>query len=200
MNSVVFGSESNVEMRNISGLKSLEKMVQEWKEAGHRIVLVSGSWDLIHEGHALYLEKAKSYGDILIVGVDSDKKIKKRKGPGRPVVPQDERLRMLSHLRSVDVVILKEHTEPKWSLIAAVKPDVLVATKETYTKEDIKKLEKTHTTKVLVHERMATTSTSARLRLVQIDLASKLSQKLSEKLPGMIDEVIAQAVKTKKGK
>ncbi len=200
MNSVVFGSESNVEMRNISGLKSLEKMVQEWKQAGHRIVLVSGSWDLIHEGHALYLEKAKSYGDILIVGVDSDKKIKKRKGPGRPVVPQDERLRMLSHLRSVDVVILKEHTEPKWSLIATVKPDVLVATKETYTKDDIKKLEKQHTAKVLVHERMATTSTSARLRLVQIDLASKLSQKLSEKLPGMIDEVIAQAVKTKKGK
>ncbi len=200
MNSVVFGSESNVEMRNISGLKSLEKMVQEWKEAGHRIVLVSGSWDLIHEGHALYLEKAKSYGDILIVGVDSDKKIKKRKGPGRPVVPQDERLRMLSHLRSVDVVILKEHDAPKWSLIATVKPDVLVATKETYTKDDIKKLEETHATKVLVHERMATTSTSARLRLVQIDLASKLSQKLSEKLPGMIDEVIAQAVKTKKGK
>ena len=196
----MFGSESNVEMRNISGLKSLEKMVQEWKQAGHRIVLVSGSWDLIHEGHALYLEKAKSYGDILIVGVDSDKKIKKRKGPGRPVVPQDERLRMLSHLRSVDVVILKEHTEPKWSLIATVKPDVLVATKETYTKDDIKKLEKQHTAKVLVHERMATTSTSARLRLVQIDLASKLSQKLSEKLPGMIDEVIAQAVKTKKGK
>lgn len=199
MNSVVFGSESNVEMRNISGLKSLQNMVQEWKKAGHRIVLVSGSWDLIHEGHALYLEKAKSYGDILIVGVDSDKKIKKRKGPGRPIVPQDERLRMLSHLRSVDVVILKEHSDPKWSLISAVKPDVLVATKETYTKDDIKKLEKQHTKKVLVHERMATTSTSARLRLVQIDLASKLSQKLSEKLPGMIDEVIAQAV-TKKGK
>lgn len=200
MSSVVVAAGSDLEMHSISNLKTLEKMVQKWKEDGQKIVLVSGSWDLIHEGHALYLEKAKTYGDILIVGVDSDIKIKRRKGPGRPVVPQDERIRMLTHLRSVDIVVLKEHTAPKWSLIKMIQPDVLVATKETYTPDQIKLLEKNHTKKVLVHERMATTSTSARLRLVQIDLASKLSQKLAEKLPSMIDEVIAQAVKNKKGK
>lgn len=200
MSSVVIAAGSDLETHSISNLKTLEKMVQEWKKDGQKIVLVSGSWDLIHEGHALYLEKAKTYGDILIVGVDSDIKIKRRKGPGRPVVPQDERIRMLTHLRSVDIVVLKKHTAPKWSLIKMIQPDVLVATKETYTPHQIRLLEKNHTKKVLVHERMATTSTSARLRLVQIDLASKLSQKLAEKLPSMIDEVIAQAVKDKKGK
>ncbi|OGL31180.1 hypothetical protein A3F37_02310 [Candidatus Saccharibacteria bacterium RIFCSPHIGHO2_12_FULL_41_12] len=200
MNNTVFGTGSNLAMRNISNLDTLKKMVQKWKDEGSKIVLVSGSWDLIHEGHALYLEVAKSYGDILVVGVDSDKKVKRRKGPRRPIVPQQERLRMLSHLRSVDVVTLKEDTAPKWSLIKAIKPDVLVATKSTYSKKEIDELEKKYCKKVLVHERMATTSTSARLRLVQIDLANKLSQKLSEKIPSMIDEVIAQAVKPEKGK
>src|SRR3990167_5006393 len=108
MNNTVFGTGSNLAMRNISNLDTLKKMVQKWKDEGSKIVLVSGSWDLIHEGHALYLEVAKSYGDILVVGVDSDKKVKRRKGPRRPIVPQQERLRMLSHLRSVDRS--EEHT------------------------------------------------------------------------------------------
>lgn len=198
MEGVISGNKAVDSERKIPDTQTLAQLVKKWRKTDKKLVLVSGSWDLIHEGHALYLEKAKSYGDILIVGVDSDKKIRKRKGPGRPVVPEDERMRMLTHLRSVDVVILKDVDDPRWSLIKTVQPDILVATKETYHPKQIIELEGKYCGEVLVHERMATTSTSARLRLVQIDLADKLSQKLSQELPRMIDDVIAQAVEKKK--
>lgn len=190
----IFGSESDFEERNISDLSKLQELTAHCKALGIKVVLTSGSWDMIHEGHALYLEAAKSYGDLLIVGVDSDAKIKIRKGPERPIVPEAERLRMLTHLRSVDIVTLKAAEAPKWALIKAVRPDVLVATKETYTQEQIAELEEFYCKKVIIHEPMATTSTSARLRLVQIGLTTKLSKKISEKLPQIINELLVGSI------
>lgn len=194
----IFGSDSAFEERNISDYSKLQELAAHWKAIGINIVLTSGSWDMIHEGHALYLEKAHSYGDMLIVGVDSDEKIKKRKGPDRPVVPENERLRMLTHLRSVDVVTLKEPSQPRWALIKAIRPDVLVATRETYTEEEVQELEELYCKKVIILDPMATTSTSARLRLVQIGLTAKLSKKLSEKLPEIIHELITGAITPEK--
>lgn len=190
----IFGSESDFEERNISDYGRLQELTAHCKALGIKVVLTSGSWDMIHEGHALYLEAAKSYGDLLIVGVDSDAKIKIRKGPERPIVPEGERLRMLTHLRSVDIVALKQPDEQKWSLIKAIRPDVLVATKETYTDEQIKELEELYCKQVIIHEPMATTSTSARLRLVQIGLTTKLSKKISEKLPQIINELLVGSI------
>ena len=190
----IFSAESSFEDRYITDYAQLQELAAHWKALGLTIVLTSGSWDMIHEGHALYLETARSYGDLLVVGVDSDEKIKHRKGPDRPIVPQDERLRMLTHLRAVDVVFLKKHDDPKWALIKAIRPDVLVATRETYTAEEIDELERLYCKKVLVHNPMAVTSTSARLRLVQIGLASKLSAQLAKKLPGMIQSIITGTV------
>lgn len=186
----IFGPGANFEERNISDLERLQELAAHWKALGLKIVLTAGSWDLIHEGHALYLEQAKAYGDLLVVGVDGDDKIRQRKGPDRPIVPQEERLRMLTHLRHVDVVTLKETSHPKWALIKAIRPDVLVATQETYTPEQIAELEQKYCKKVVVHNRMATTSTSARLRLVQIGLVSKLSAQLAEKLPEMVRNIL----------
>ena len=122
----------------ISTLADLALEVKKHRLAGKKIVLTQGSWDMVHVGHARYLKEAKAKGDLLIVGVDSDEKVKHRKGPGRPIVPEHERLEMLTHLSAVDYVILKEVSWPKFALVKAVKPTVLVATKDTYA--DAKKL------------------------------------------------------------
>ena len=144
---------------------------------------------MVHIGHARYLEEARRHGDFLIVGVDSDKKIKARKGPERPVVPQAERLEMLTHLRCVDVVMLKELKDKKWQLIKTVRPDVLIATKETYNKTQLKALKK-YCGKVVVLAPMATTTTSAKIRLLQIKTAKKLEHSLTPKLIQTIQEVL----------
>jgi len=194
----IFGADSSFDDRNISDYSRLQELAAHYKALGIKIVLTSGSWDMIHEGHALYLETARSYGDLLIVGVDSDAKIKVRKGPDRPIVPESERLRMLTHLRSVDIVTLKQPESEKWSLIKAIRPDVLVATKETYSDDEIQLLEELYCKEVVIHEPMATTSTSARLRLVQIGLTTKLSKKISEKLPQIINELLVGSISEEK--
>src|SRR5690348_2688450 len=97
----VFASGTNLADRIFSAAEVVEK-VSALRVLKQKIVLTSGTYDIIHIGHANYLEKARAFGDFLIVGVDSDKKVQKRKGPDRPIVPQDERLLMLAHLRHVD--------------------------------------------------------------------------------------------------
>ncbi len=167
----------------------LEALAKTYKKQGKKIVLTQGSFDMIHIGHARYCAEAKTYGDVLFIGVDSDEKIRKRKGPDRPVVPQEERLEMLTHLRSVDHVVLKELSQPKWELIKRIQPDVLIATAETYSKEQLKELHKLCGS-IVVLEPMATTSTSAKLRRVQIGVAKHISATISKKLIHTIEEVL----------
>jgi bifunctional ADP-heptose synthase (sugar kinase/adenylyltransferase) len=118
----------------------------------------------------MYLEAARRFGDFLIVGLDSDEKIAARKGPDRPAVPQMERLRMVTHQRGVGLVTLKQVAHPRWELIKTVGPDVLVATEETYSAAEIEELEARYCGRVEVLERMATVSTSARLRRIQLGI------------------------------
>ena len=121
----------------------------------------------------MYLEAARRFGDFLIVGLDSDQKIRARKGENRPVVPQMERLRMVTHQRGVGLVTLKEVHHTKWQLIKTVRPDVLVATEDTYTSAEIQQLESQYCGRVEVLERMATVSTSARLRnIIQLEMSN----------------------------
>lgn len=166
-------------------------LVKEYKKAGKSIVLTQGVFDLVHIGHARYCQEAKTYGDVLIVGVDSDEKVKFRKGPDRPIVPQEERLEMLTYLRAVDAVVLKELEAEKLNLIKLVRPDVLVATRDTYTPEKIKELEQ-YCGKVVVLDPMATTSTSAKIRRLQIGAAKKIGETLSQKLIVTIEEVLKE--------
>jgi D-glycero-beta-D-manno-heptose 1-phosphate adenylyltransferase len=186
----IFTDNSNFEERFVPSFQRLGEMSKMLKGLGLKIVLTSGSFDLIHMGHALYLEEAKKYGSFLIVGVDSDEKIRFRKGPDRPIVPEAERLQMLSHLRPVDLVTIKPLKGKKWALIEAVKPDVLVATRETYTRKQITELEAGPCGKVVVLDRMATTTTTARLRLLNINLRDKLVDRLSQQLPDLITSLI----------
>lgn len=165
----------------------LPVLVKQLRAENKRIVLTQGSWDMMHVGHARYLSKAKSLGDVLFVGVDSDNKIRHRKGLGRPVVPEDERLEMLTHLGAVDYVILKQLDAPKWKLIKSVRPDILVIIRENYDNETIKKLKKYCGT-VVISPRMAITSTSAKIRSMQLGEAKKIETKLMKAIEDVLKE------------
>ncbi len=185
---------SNFEIRYIRDLTEVEKIVGLIRERGDaKIVLTSGSFDVIHEGHSMYLEAARLLGDFLVVGVDSDAKVRHRKGPSRPAVPQDERLRMVTHQRGVGLVALKEPHHERWALIRAVRPDILVATEDTYSDAEIAELEKLYCRHVQVLPRMATISTSARLRKTYFELADVLEKRLPEFVRGLVAEVTGQS-------
>lgn len=179
-NGDLFADASNLESRYVQDYARITEIVSALKVLGLRVVLTMGTFDILHEGHSKYLEAARGFGDFLIVGVDSDEKVRRRKGAWRPAVPEMERLRMVTHQRGVGLVTLKHVGEPRWSLIEAVQPDVLVATAETYKPDEIDELQDKYCAKVEVLDRMATVSTTARLRLLQLELAERVSQRLSE--------------------
>ena len=87
-NSGLFADASNFELRFVRDHDSLGEIVNALRVLGLRVVLTSGSFDIIHEGHSMYLEAARRFGDFLIVGLDSDEKVRHRKGPARPAVPE----------------------------------------------------------------------------------------------------------------
>lgn len=179
------------ESKIIASYDHLPELVTHYRQQKKKIVLTQGTFDMLHIGHARYLQEAKSHGDVLFVGVDSDEKVRARKGPDRPVVPEDERVEMLTYLSSVDHVVLKPADEEKWKLIKLIQPNVLIATLETYTEDQVKELEKI-CGKVVVLEPMATTSTSAKIRQVQIGAAKKVSKTLSTKLVKAIEDVLEE--------
>src|SRR4051812_47052135 len=86
----IFGGASNFSERWIKDDTVLKKLIENCKGLGLKIVLTQGTYDMVHIGHARYFEEAKKHGHILVVGVDSDEKVRARKGPERPVVPQAE--------------------------------------------------------------------------------------------------------------
>ena len=184
VNSGLFADASNFELRFVPDYQRITAIVQALRTLGLRVVLTSGSFDIIHEGHSMYLEAARRFGDFLIVGLDSDDKIRARKGPHRPAVPEMERLRMVTHQRGVGLVTLKHLHDERWALIKAVRPDVLVATEETYTPADIAELTGQYCGRVEVLGRMATVSTSARLRRIQLGMPEPGDQPETGQAPG----------------
>lgn len=97
--------------------------VAEWRAAGHSIVLANGVFDLLHVGHVRYLEGAKALGDRLVVAVNSDASTRAYKGPGRPVIPQDERAELIAALACTDLVLVFDEPDVR-EVIRALKPDV----------------------------------------------------------------------------
>lgn len=97
-----------------------------------RIVLVGGCFDILHYGHIYFLRKAKTYGDYLVVFIESDKNIRKLKGNGRPIHNQDQRKEILESLKFVDkVIILKDKiTDSDYlEFVSNIKPSVIATTK-----------------------------------------------------------------------
>ena len=168
INAGIFGDKTSFDHRYIPDHSKLKESVELWKRLGLKIVLTSGTFDLFHIGHAQFLEKAKDLGDVLIVGVDSDQRVKKRKGPDRPVVPENERVLILSHVRHVDVVTLKNVDDVSNHLIKLVCPDVLVISESTKHAGNEVDEKAQYCGKIVLLEPQATTSTSAKLRLIQM--------------------------------
>ncbi|HEU4974037.1 MAG TPA: adenylyltransferase/cytidyltransferase family protein [Baekduia sp.] len=185
----ILSRDVNFEDRMVRSLEDMARTVQHLKGLGLRVVLTSGSFDLIHLGHVKYLARAKELGDVLVVGVDSDAKIRRRKGEDRPLVPQEERLEMLAHQRPVDLIYLKDD-EPRWALIEAVEPDVLVLSEDhSYSEADQHDLLE-HVGRIEVVERQASVTTSERIRQMYLHMGERLGPKLAEVLPGLIDSVL----------
>ena len=95
------------------------------RAAGQRVVFTNGVFDLLHVGHVRYLHQARSLGDALVVGINSDRTVRELKGEARPVTNESERAEILAALRSVDYVVIFDDISPR-SLIAQLLPDVLV--------------------------------------------------------------------------
>ena len=100
-------------------------LVGRLRAAGQTIVFTNGVFDLLHVGHLRYLQHARTLGDALVVGVNSDRSVRANKGPDRPHTPETERLEMLAALTCVDLAVLFDEETPR-ALIAALQPDVLV--------------------------------------------------------------------------
>jgi len=112
-------------MGEILSRGELAQVRRQLKAEGKRVVFTNGCFDILHRGHVDYLTKAKAQGDILIVGLNTDKSVQRLKGPGRPVVEQGDRAVVLAALAVVDYVCLFDEDTP-YELIRALVPDVLV--------------------------------------------------------------------------
>ena len=97
----------------------------DWRRAGAVVVFTNGCFDVLHPGHVRFLQQARTRGTVLVVGVNSDASVRAVKGPGRPLVPQQDRAAVIAALGCVDAVTIFEEPTPA-RLIAALKPDVLV--------------------------------------------------------------------------
>jgi D-beta-D-heptose 7-phosphate kinase/D-beta-D-heptose 1-phosphate adenosyltransferase len=95
------------------------------KHTGKRVVFTNGVFDLLHPGHVRYLTTARSLGDVLIVGVNSDRSVRGNKGPSRPIIPEQERAEVLEALSVVDAAVIFDDPTPQ-AIIDRLKPDVLV--------------------------------------------------------------------------
>ena len=119
---------------HIKTLSEITILSEELKARGKRIVFTNGCFDLIHAGHVRYLETAKSFGDVLIVGLNSDRSVSALKGRGRPINMQMDRAFILAALEVVDYVVIFDEDTP-YNLIKAIKPFTLVKGEDYEGKE-----------------------------------------------------------------
>src|SRR3954462_11362896 len=110
-------------MPRVLTLPELIELRQTWRASGLRLVLTNGTFDVLHIGHVRYLEAARAFGDLLVVGINSDESVRGYKGPGRPVVPQAERAELVAALRCVDYcTVFAEPTATH--LVQALQPEI----------------------------------------------------------------------------
>jgi rfaE bifunctional protein nucleotidyltransferase chain/domain len=107
----------------IGSLEEVRDRVREAREAGQTVAFANGCFDVIHVGHVRYLQGAGAEADVLAVGVNGDESVRRLKGPGRPVLPEDDRAVLVAALRCVDHVILF-HEHDVGRLLLALRPDV----------------------------------------------------------------------------
>ncbi len=103
----------------------IAEIAADLRKRGQRIVFTNGCFDLLHVGHVRYLKEARSLGDSLILGLNSDRSVREIKGPHRPLTAEDDRAEVLAALECVSYVVLFNEPDP-FRLIEAIKPHILV--------------------------------------------------------------------------
>ena len=109
----------------IKSLPDAKKKIAEWKSKGEKVVFTNGCFDLIHLGHVDYLEKARSLGDKLVLGLNTDDSVSRFKGPERPLQDQNSRARVLAGFQFIDLVVFFNDDTPL-NLITELLPNILV--------------------------------------------------------------------------
>lgn len=122
-------------VEKIQTVEILLRRVSTWRSKGQRVVFTNGCFDLFHVGHLSFLEQAKRQGDCLVVALNTDRSVRALKGPGRPIISQDARARLLAAMPCVDAVVLFDEETPL-NLLRSVRPDVL-AKGSNYLEEDV---------------------------------------------------------------
>ncbi len=178
----ILAPNASFEARFIPDLEHLKEVVRNLQHFGFKVVLVLGVYDGIHINHKRYLEDARQYGDILVVGVDTDELTRSRKGKSRPIVPELERLEMLTAMRCVDIVTLKTFSatekDPGY-LCKALRPDVYVTSHSTKDlPEEQKRDIENHVGKVITLEPKGEDSTTSRLNRMMFTGAEELKEVL----------------------
>lgn len=182
------------EERFVEDHEVLVQMIEMFRSMGCVIAFTTGVWDLFHIGHGDYIEKGKEearklFPDaeyiIMVVGLDTDAFTKLRKGPNRPIVPEDERARVLRHLRPVDIITPQYEAD---QLFKIVKHDVRIISQST---ADLPELEmiKQQCAHVVNLPPQAETSTTARIRRLTFDGATNVLLKVKVALTAALEEV-----------
>ena len=121
--------------KKIKSLPQLQRIVSRLKKQGKRIVFTNGCFDILHVGHIRYLARARKLGDVLVVGLNTDRSVRMIKGEKRPIVSEKERAEVLASLEIIDYVVLFDEPDPL-RLISALKP-TLLAKGADWSKEKI---------------------------------------------------------------
>ena len=119
----------------IISLEEICKRILSWRKESLKLVFTNGCFDILHSGHVRYLQPAASYGDILVLGLNSDSSVRKLKGPRRPIMSQNDRAYLLSAIEKIDCIVIFDEETPA-RLIQSVSPDVLVKGGD-YLPEDV---------------------------------------------------------------
>ena len=112
-------------MAAILSLAELQRELGRLRQHGKRVVFTNGCFDLLHPGHVHYLTQARALGDALIVALNSDGAVRELKGPGRPILKEQERAQVIAALGCVDYVTIFDDVSPR-ATISALLPDILV--------------------------------------------------------------------------
>lgn len=160
-------------MTKIISLQQVEKVSKQLKAQGKSIVLVGGCFDIFHYGHLHFLKTAKSHGDILMVLLESDEKVRKLKGPQRPITPQTHRAEILSEFPFIDFVVLLKplnNNQEYTDIVQKIKPTTIAVTQGDPQLAIKTKQAKTINSKVVEIDHINTASTSEIVNLLAHDL------------------------------
>lgn len=186
----------------IPDYKELDYIVSRFKDSGYAIVLTQGVWDMFHVGHSRYLKAARSFGDVLVVGVDSDALTREMKGPDRPFDTFEDRAELLAGLSFVNILTRRDVSQHQYDLIKIVRPNVLVMSKTTssFTDQDKTALAE-HCGRIEHLEAQAppaSTSTTAKIKRLQLRGAQELAGEINRAVEGVLRKYVVEGQDEKK--